>query len=599
VLSPIQIQLSLIIVGMLLLITATNIKTEIIALLVLVVLALSGMVSPRQAISGFGSPVVVTLMGLFIIVSALEKAGVVNWIARRLNRLGKGSEGSLIIVFMSAAALLSLVMNNVAAGAVLMPAAVRVARESGIAAGKLLMPMSFGTLVGGMATYFTTANILMSELLESRGFRGLNMRDFLPVGLLIVVGGILYMLVIGRRLLPGAAGEEGGKAGRLADLSNTYGLNEHQWLVEVSPESRLIGRSIADSGLHSELGLTVTAIQRRRRIVTIPGPDERIRKNDRLLLVGRDEAIETIRTWGTTVLDRQSMRPRRKQLLVEPMEITVAPRSAAIGKTLKEMKLNREFNILAIAVWRDGQSYTDSVRDIPLELGDAILVVASSESLEKLAGNPDFIMPSGRYSDRPVDRRRAPQTLIISAAALILGIFEVTELPIAMLMGAVALVLTGCISVREMYDAVSWKVIFLVSGMLPLSYAISDSGLAELIGGRIVLRLEGADPLVLVGAMVVFTMLVAQLIGGQVSALLVGPVAITAAVRSGIDPRAISVAVAMACSMAFLTPIAHPVNILVLGPGNYRFLDFPKVGLGITVSTLAIMLAGLRLIWGV
>jgi di/tricarboxylate transporter len=599
VLSAMQSQLLLIIVGMLILITATNIKTEIIALIVLITLALTGFVDPRDAISGFGSSVVITLMGLFIIVSALEKAGVVNWIARRLNTLGKGSEGSLIIVFMTAASLLSLIMNNVAAGAVLLPAAVRVARESGVAAGKLLIPMSFGTLVGGMATYFTTANILMSELLESRGFRGLNMGDFLPVGGLIVVGGILYMLLIGRRLLPGGNDEEQNGPARPHDLSRTYNLSQHQWLLEVLEDSPLAGKTIAESKLHSELGLTVTAIQRRRRVLSIPGPEARIRKNDRLLVVGTESSISSLSQWGTRVLDRQSMRPRRKALLVEPIEISIAPRSGAIGKTLKQIRLNRDYGILAIGLWRDGVSYTDSVRDIPLEIGDAILVVANSDSLEKIAGNPDFILPAGRYSDRPVDRRRAPQTLIISAAALMLGIFEITPLPIAMLIGSVALVLSNCISVREMYEAVSWKVIFLVSGMLPLSYAISDSGLAEQVGASIVRGMSGYDPILLVAAMVGFTMLVAQIIGGQVSALLVGPVAITAAIQSGIDPRAISVAVAMSCSMAFLTPIAHPVNVLVLGPGNYHFMDFPKVGIGITITSTLILLVGLKFFWGV
>lgn len=594
-----QTQLSFVILGMLVLITATNIKTEIIALLVLVVLALSGMVSSRDAISGFGSPVVITLMGLFIIVSALEKSGIVNWIARRLNTLGRGSEGSLIIVFMSAAALLSLIMNNVAAGAVLLPAAVRVAKVSGVSAGKLLMPMSFGTLVGGMATYFTTANILMSELLESRGFRGLNMGDFFPVGGLIVIAGVMYMLIFGRRLLPDASEDNSQSGSSLSDLNRTYEIPQHQWLVEVSPNSQLVGKTIAASKIHSAMGLTITAIQRRPRIVSIPGPDEVIRKNDRLLLVGKAEAIRELGEWGTTILDRQSVRPRRKQLLVEPIEIAVAPRSEAIGKTLKQIRLNRNFGILAIGIWRDGVSYTDSVRDIPLQIGDAILVAANSDSIEKLAMNPDFILPAGMYSERPVDRRRAPQTLIISAAALLAGIFELTDLPIAMLLGVVALVLSGCISVREMYDAVSWKVIFLVAGMLPLSYAISDSGLAQIMGASIVEALSGADPLVLIGAMILFTMVVGQIIGGQVTALLVGPVAITAAVQSGIDPRAISVAVAMACSMAFLTPIAHPVNVLVLGPGNYRFLDFPKVGIGITITTMAVMLLGLRFIWGV
>ncbi|MEO1289691.1 MAG: SLC13 family permease, partial [Chloroflexota bacterium] len=193
-----------IIIGLFVLIFGTRLRIEIIALIVLVTVTLTGLVSPEDAISGFGSSVVLTLLGLFIITSALEKTGVVQWIANQLNNVGQGSEVKLIILFMATGALLSLIMNNVAAGAVLLPAAVRVARQSNISVSKLLMPMSFGTLVGGMATYLTTANILMSELLISRDFQGLNMLDFLPVGGVIVIAGIAYMLLIGRHLLPQA-----------------------------------------------------------------------------------------------------------------------------------------------------------------------------------------------------------------------------------------------------------------------------------------------------------------------------------------------------------------------------------------------------------
>ncbi|MEO1286944.1 MAG: SLC13 family permease, partial [Chloroflexota bacterium] len=269
------------------------------------------------------------------------------------------------------------------------------------------------------------------------------------------------------------------------------------------------------------------------------------------------------------------------------------------GRTLSQMALNREVGLLALALWRDGQSFTTGVRNIPLEVGDAVLVIGQSSDIEDLSNNPDYILPAGQYTNRSTNYRKAPHAIVITLTVLALAILNIVSLPIAMIAGAVSMVLVGCLSMEQFYEAISWRVIFLVAGMLPLSFAITDSGLADRIGGFFVMALADANPLILVAGMIILTMAVVQIIGGQVSALLVGPIAINAALQFGVDPRAMSVAVAMSCSMAFLTPIAHPVNILMMGPGNYRFGDFTKVGIGMTLVTTLAMLAGLHWLWGV
>ena len=595
-LSPEEITVIGIILILFALIFATRLKTELIAVVVLLMVALSGLVAPTEVVSGFSSSVVITLIGLFIITHGLEITGVIDWIAGRLYKYGRGSEVKLITLFMAAGAMLSLIMNNVAAGAVLLPAAVRVARISNISVSKLLLPMSFGTLVGGMATYLTTANILMSELLLSEGMDGLGMLDFIPVGGLIVLAGLLYMLVFGRRLLPERASLT--QTFNQPDLHNTYQLADRMWQVRVLPGSRLAHQTVHGSAINAELGLTVAAVRRGQEIITIPKSQQMIHPADELLIVGQKDRLDQLLAWGNALI-ADGTRTVQGELPIEPIEIMIAPRSDAIGKNLSDMKLNRDAGLLAMALWRDGQSYHADVRKMPLQVGDAILVVGQSDDIQNLSHNPNYILPAGEYSAHAIHSRKAPIAILITAVVLALSILNIVDLPIAMLAGAAAMVMTGCLAMEQFYEAVQWRVIFLVAGMLPLSFAITDSGLADRIGGLLVSSLADSSPMMLIAGMAVVTMLVVQIIGGQVTALLVGPIAINAALQIGVDPRAMAVAVAMACSMAFLTPIAHPVNILMMGPGGYKFSDFSLVGAGMTVVTLLTMMLGLALIWGV
>ena len=345
------------------------------------------------------------------------------------------------------------------------------------------------------------------------------------------------------------------------------------WLVRVLPGSRLAHKSVGDSAINAELGLTVAAVWRGNEAITIPKSDQIIYPADELLIVGQEDRLGQLLAWGNELLN-DGDRGENGALPIEPIEIVIAPRSDAIGKTLSQMKLNREAGLLAMALWRDGQSFHTDVRKMPLQVGDAVLAVGKSTDIQRLSQNPNFILPAGAYSAQAIESGKAPLAIAITAIVLALSILNLMPLPIAMLAGAAAMVLTGCLAMEQFYSAVQWRVIFLVAGMLPLSFAIRDTGLADRIGALLVTSLADASPLLLIAGMVLLTMLVVQIIGGQVTALLVGPIALNAALQMGVDAPAMAVAVAMACSMAFLTPIAHPVNILMMGPGGYKFSDY-------------------------
>ena len=585
-----------IIAVLLALIAFTRLRIDIIALLVLLMVALTRLVAPSDALSGFSSSVVITIIGLLVITRALEQTGVMQWIARQLQTYGRGSEAKLIALVMSAGAAVSLFMNNVAAGAVLLPAVLQVSRDSGVAASKLMIPLAFGVTVGGMATYFTTANILMSEVLIAQGIAGLGMLDFVPVGGMIVAAGLLYMLLFGRRLLPDRASLT--QSFHQVDLHDTYELAEQMWQVRVTPGSRLANQTVQESDINAELGLTVAAVWRGRETITIPKSNQMIYPADELLIVGREDRLEQLLAWGNELIESDK-HAVQGVLPIEPIEIMIAPRSNAIGKTLSQMKLNRDAGLLAMALWRDGQSFHTDVRKMPLQVGDAILVVGQSSDIQNLSNNGNFILPAGEYSAQTIESHKAPYAVGITVMVLALAVLQIVPTPIAMLAGAAAMVLTRCLRMEEFYAAVDWRTIFLVAGMLPLSLALTETGLADRVGAFLEMSLMNASPLLLFAVIALLTMLVVQVIGGQVTPLLVGPIAIKAALQMGIDPRAMAVAVAMACSLAFITPISHPVNILMMGPGGYKFSDFSKVGIGMTIVTLLTMLLGFSLLWGV
>ncbi len=592
--TPDQLLVSSITMIMLGLIFWNRTPTEIVALCVLLALWITGLVTTNQALSGFSSGVVITLLGLFVITGALEITGIVQLIARGIDALGRGSEQRLVIILMSTGAAISLIMNNVAAGAVLLPAAIRVANKSDVKPSKLLIPMSFGTLLGGMATYLTTANIIMSQLLQEQGLRGLNMLSFFPTGLLIVLAGILYMLVVGTKLLPDR--DSLIKSVQKPNLQGTYQLSERLWRVEVLPDQGLDGAPLSESMIGKTLGMTVISVMRDGRVTTNPESDFILQAGDILVVLGRRIRVEWLKELGIYLLDEHIELPGDQ---VELTEILIAPRSDIVEQTLAELRFRSRYHLTVVAIWREGRAYRTDVGKMPLQVGDALLVMGSESAVKVLEDDLDFILPAGSINQHTSRPERAWLAALITLVVLGVAIADFLPLPGVVLAGAVAMVLTGCVTIREFYGSISWNVLFLIAGILPLSIAIGESGLAEMVGTAIVTVLSPYNPLLLVAGIWLLTVAIAQVIGGQVTALLVGPLAITAALQLGISPQAISVAVAIGCSTAFLTPIAHPVNILMMGPGGYQFKDFFKVGAGMTVVVLLALLLGMWIIWGV
>jgi di/tricarboxylate transporter len=552
-----------------------------------------------NAISGFAQPVVLTLIGLFILTRGLEKSGVTRWIARKLIEVGGASEGKLIGLFAASTALLSLFMNNLAAGALLLPSAMEVARRTRIRPSKLLIPIAYGSLLGGAATYFTTANIIVSDLLRiaKPPQQPLGVLDFTPTGGLIAIAGIAFLAYFGKRLLPDHQLSSEQMMARLtgSELEDLYQLGERTWEARILNGSVIAGKRLSETGIGQKLGIEVVALRRGRQSVFPCSPEQLIQTGDVLLLVGREDRVCQLEELGLSIT-REEQNGHISPHGVAVFEVILAPRSRAVGQTLKELEFRKRYGFTAIALHRMERSYRTNVGDFKLEMGDSLLVIGPPERAGDLLKNPNFMILQPNRSDQPLDLRQAYLSIGIILAAILASILGF-PVYLSVLVGAILIVLTGVIDMNEAYQSIEWQAIFLVAGMYTVSLAMVETGLAAWLGSGMVQLSAPFGALGLAAGAYLLCAFLTQFMGGQVSALVAGPIAISAAIGMGVNPQAIAVATAIACSASFLSPLAHPVNILVIAPGNYTFRDFFHIGWRLTIISFVMLLIGMVLFW--
>ncbi len=607
-----EVALLLIVALPLTLVVLGKLRMDLAAILMAVILGIfqaagAGMLAPAhtpaaaaKAIQGFGQPVVLTLLSLFILTAALDKSGVTRWIARKVIQVGGSREGRLIVLFAVTTAVLSLFMNNLAAGALILPSALEVARRTRVAPSKLLIPVAYGSLLGGAATYFTTANIITSDLLRIANppQAPLGILDYTPTGALLVVAGVLFLGLFGRRLLPNRQASPEQALARLtgSELEEVYRLNERLWQAGVQDRSTLVGQTVAQADIGGKWGVSVVAIRSNGDETSLPRPSHTIRPGDTLILVGREERVLELQDLGLSIRPENSGGHLSEHGVIFA-EVLLAPRSPAEDHTLKEIGFRNRYALTVVALLRRNRSYRTNVGDIPLALGDSLLVVGSHPALQALNRVPDFIVIEPNLTDQPVNLRAAAIsiTLILSAiAASIAG----APVYLAMLTGAVLVVLLGVLRMEEVYRAIEWQAIFLIAGMYAVSLAMVQTGLAATLGQSVLGLVTPLGPIGVAGGSYLLSSVLTQVMGGQVTALVVAPVTISAAISMGINAQAVAVATATGCSASFFTPLAHPVNILMLAPGSYTFGDFFRIGWRLTIVCFVVLLIGLWLFWG-
>lgn len=570
-------------------------RPDLVALLLLVTLGLTGLVEAKDLFSGFSRSAVITIMALFILTAGLERTGATKILGNHLGRLAGRNEPRVVFVIMVAAAALSLVMNNIAAAAVLLPIVIGIARQTGLRPSRLLMPLAFGTLLGGMATLFTTANILVSAALAEHGYQPYGVLDFLPVGLPMAAVGIVFMAVFGRRLLPDHG--LGGEQRNPRDLSEAYGLKATVNALQVKPGSAMAGLSLAEGCWGERLGLNVVGITRRGHLKLAPARDEEVLEGDVILFTGYTDA-EELHPFGLAFTQEANWQGQFTSEQVSLVEVALSPHATFIGKTLREINFREKHELTALAIWREGHTIREGLADIPLRFGDALLLQGRRAKIELLRRAPEFLVLE-EVTGEIESLRKAALAIALTTAAVLLPAFNLLPIAESTFAAACLMILFNCLSMDEAYAAIEWKAIFLIAGMLPLGLAITNTGAAALAGQGVVALLGGAGPLAIAAGLYLLTVALTQVIGGQVTPVVLAPIAIAAAQNMGVDPRGIAMAVALGASTAFLSPVSHSVNLLVMGPGGYKFNDYARVGWWLTVLLFATLIMALPAFWGV
>ncbi len=552
-----------------------------------------------KAISGFSQPVVITLLSLFIITRCLDKTGVTRWIAKRVLALGGQSERRLIFLFTTATALLSLFMNNLAAGALLLPSAMDVARRTGIKPSKLLIPVAYGSLLGGSATYFTTANIIASDLLTTANppQSPLHILDFTPAGGLMAIVGIAFVALVGRRYLPDREPSPEQLVVRKtgSQLEDDYQLGERVWEVRIKPGSPQIGQTLEQTGIGERLGLSVPALWHGRQAIFNPAPEQRVQAGDILVVIGREERVSQLADQGFQI-GREAQNEHISQRGVWLVEVLLTPHSLAEGKTLKELQFRDRYGFTAVALRRGDRSFRTDVADLKLTWGDTLLMVGDPAKVKRLQNSGEFVVLESDVSDQPIQIRAAIFSVLVVLAVIVAAILGF-PVHLAALAGAVVVVLSGLLTMEEVYRTMEWRAIFLISGTYALSLALTNTGLASIIGAGMVNLVAPLGALGLAAGAYWLTGFLTQLMGGQVTMLVTGPIVISAAISAHVSPQAIAVVSAIGCSATFFTPIAHPVNIMMIGPANYKFSDFFHMGWRLSLVCFAVLMVGMVLFW--
>ncbi|HLC03476.1 MAG TPA: SLC13 family permease [Anaerolineales bacterium] len=577
--------------------TSGWIRPDLTALIVVVILGLTAVITPEQALSGFSAAAVITVLSIFILTAGLEQTGVTRWIGLRMLKLTGSSESKILAALALTSAVLSLFMNTIAAAAVLLPAAMGIARQTGLRPSRLLMPVAFGSLLGGSATLLTTANIIVSTTLAQAGLQPFGLFDFLPIGIPLALTGIGVMLLLAPRLLP--ARDLPGSMAHMRrlrqELADVYHLREGTSQVHVQRGSAVAGMTLSQAGWGHELGLTVLGIVHDGHLHLAPDRDTEVAEGDIVLLEGAPTPEVTerygLRLHSGVALD-QALVSRDYPMV----EVLLAPRSELQGKTLREIRLRERYGIQALALWRDGLAVQQDIAQIPLRFGDAMLVQGPRQEINLLRLDSNFVVLEEETNGRLTFR--APLSVVILLGSLALAAIGVLALPLAALAGVIAMVLTGCVKMDEAYRVVEWRAVFLIAGMLPLSIALDTSGAATYLGESLLRATARFGPLGAASILNLSAVGLSLLVGGQAAAVILAPIAIAAAQTIGADPRAMAMAVSIGCSLAFITPLGHPANLLVMGPGGYTFRDYMRLGAPLTLIAILVVILGLHLVWG-
>ncbi len=779
----IAIVLATLLVALILFVTE-KVRMDVTALLVLATLALTGVVDPSEAISGFSNPAVITVWAMFILSEGLSKTGVASIIGHHVLRFTGQTESRMIFVIMLTTASLSAVMNNIGVAALMLPVVLSIARETETSPSKLLIPLAYGSLLGGLTTLIgTPPNLLISDALKQNGFEAFGLFDYTPIGITVMLGGIAFVALTSRLILPDRGKPISVSEGtNIRSLYSQYKLGERSFFLRIKPKSILAGRSLIESRLGRALGLRVIALERNGNTEFAPSPDTLLQEGDRLMTQGQSERFRELQGWQelvpqtpssssaslltpdisvaeVTIADQSPLigksveqvdfrkqfrvtillirrandiqerdiasqvlksgdrllvqgkistitelendssfsnitlatpedvdrfgsikdrlfeisipngswlagkaikeshlrqgfdlhvlkiqRQENEIVLPEPDEIlqagdvltlhgeredlkfvrglqeleielpkeedqaflesdyvslaeaTLSPKAKIVGQTPSTIHLSERYGLQLLAIQQTGCYYRSDLANRKLEFGDSFLLMGPQEKIDLLEEDPDFILLS-KVASKTYRKSGSLLASGIMLAVLIPVFFGWYPISITAISGAALMVLSGCLKMEDAYRAIEWKSVFLIAGMLPMGTAIEKSGAAELLANGIMSFAGGYGPWFVIGCLYIITAIATTIIPTSALVVLMSPIVFKSCSELGIAPQTAMMAVALAASASFTSPISHPANILVMGPGSYRFADYIKVGAPLAFIVFVIAMLTLPIFW--
>jgi di/tricarboxylate transporter len=571
---------------------------DAVALMILVALPLTGILTVEETLSGFSDASVILIAALFVIGEGLVRTGIVYRLGDWLVARAGSSEVRLLVLLMLAVGGLGSVMSSTGVVAIFIPVVLGVAARLKISPRRLMMPLAFAGLISGMLTLVATpANMVVHSELLRGGHAGFDFFSFAPIGLPILLLGVLYMLVTRRWLQGGGAGESAPPRLTLTDLARSYRLGERARRLQVRADSALTNQVLDELRLRSQFGINVIAIERQRQFRTLllmATGNTQLQAGDVLLVDLVSPAIAVLGAYQELGLDALPLRSSYYRVHSHELglaEVALPPESQLLGKSIQAIGLRSRYKVNVVGLRRDGQALDGLLVDEKLGQGDTLLVAGSWKHIRHLQGlTRDFLVLSvpAEVDEVAPAARKAPYALF--SLALMVGLMLSATLPTvtAALIGCLLMGAFRCIDIPSAYRAINWSSLLLIVAMLPFALALQKTGGVALVVDGLVGALGNAGPRVILASLFAVTALIGLFISNTATAVLMAPVAIATAQSLGVSPHPFAMIVALAASAAFMTPISSPVNTLVLGPGQYRFADFVRVGVPFTVLVMLV-----------
>ena len=568
----------------LILFSTERIPIEVVSVLLVMALVLTGTLTAGEAFAGFGNDIVITIAGLFILTGGLARTGVIDLVGRRLHRTAGDSEFRIVALIMLAAAFCAAVMKNTTTTAMFLPVVLGIAARRNLSPSKLLMPLAFGAILGGTCTLIgTSTNLAVSGALPRYGIEPFTMFELTSVGVVIVAVGMLYMLLVGIHLLPRKKSAD--------SLTEQYHVRQYMTEVIVLDDSPLIGKSLAEARFGEELDLNVLGILRGEEPFRIaPSARERIKADDLLLVQGRVEDILRVKSEAGIEIrsDFELNDSVLKSKDTELFEAMVPRGSDFISRTLKRLDIRKRYGVVVLAIDRHGVDLLSKISRVRLRFGDVLLIQGNRDRVEALAADGQILLLE-EISEKQARPEKRNWALLAFAVFLFFSLTHLVPLSIGVLLGVMVLLASQALRMSEVYEIIDWRLLILIACMISFGVAMEKTGADQFLANLIVRGTGQYGPIAVLAGFFVMTVALTQPMSNQAAALVMLPIAVKTAIALGLNPRTFAITVTYAASCSFLTPL-EPACVLVYTPGRYRFLDFVKVGAILTLAVFAIVI---------